>query len=1142
MTVNLNVSPKVFQALLNVDILELCKLSAKDIRPVLPCLVRMSLISSADNMADYADGKKDVLTLLSGIELVNSIVALLSIDFHSLEIDVKKEQILRQKFGSTQADSVLIHSLQNPLSLEFERSDSTRRLRLVLSEILYISSQIQEHREKQHTVQTSINSEFYVKQSDLFDYPVYIPEVCDVLNIALSELPAILTVQDIAEVLLHVKHGPIFICWIVANFPDCFYDVCTSLIQNSERYEEENGGSRIRMEVLTQLSAMYPPAALVIRAKCVELSKMPALTIMLTLENKFYKVSYPNNVQISSNNDLVTFISGLLLGNDQQARSWFSLFIRQKRTKDSVNFAVQNMRDELLLQLQNLLKNVKDNTLPNSSVVESSVLLRLYCALKGIAGIKFQEEEITALVSLATCYPPSTPEGVRFVTISLCIMICCNTLLASSENEAKCVQWLKRLAGSESPFFGKPTDTTASFGEMLLLMAIHFHSSQLTWICDHMCNTLGMRINIRQSTMGKMKQIFTQDVFPEQVVASRSVNIPVTPNLNANMSGFLPIHCVLQLLKSQAFTKHRVNIKTWIYNQICASVSPLHPLLPSLIEAYVTSILVVPNKATQELAVNQPITEEDILKVFGDKVLDQTGNESFTAHLLLLYYLLLYEENSMSLASQPNRLQLVGLVRYKTEFLADIPIRYIVQQAEKEHPYSSLFSTLLRLLATHFPHLSLVDDWMEDTTSESQFVLQHKAKNITTEMIESGLSMMVERPERAGIVLKRLYAERPIKIWPFAPTILKFLPNTLDSNVSRYIQELYKKVWLRLNTVLPRSLWALTIKALQHNNGVSALKEENLIQDPLQVLQCDARVYRCPTVLSIVIRVLQSSLAASRSHLSRLVNQKLFATGPLTQTNNREEYKNVLTAAQDSAAVQLLLEACLETEDDQKSFSNMMTLREVRGVVCSFLHQMFIADPPLAKLVHFQGYPRELLPVTCLGIPSMHICLDFIAELLSQPDFQKQIFSIDLISNISQQYPLPKSLSLARLAINTMYTFLSVLTQEDRRELYMPTLPALVRICQVFPTLSEDCITFLNQLGRMCVSVTSVRSDIFLLPAAAQRTEEMEGPKLRMRRVPKPDIFDERTDIAVANKLFAQQVELTVKEILQNCLENNASA
>lgn len=185
-----------------------------------------------------------------------------------------------------------------------------------------------------------------------------------------------------------------------------------------------------------------------------------------------------------------------------------------------------------------------------------------------------------------------------------------------------------------------------------------------------------------------------------------------------------------------------IKVVNWIisiYSQICASISPLHPLLPSLIEVYVTSILVAPNKASQELVVNQPIPEEDILKVFGDKILDQSGNESFTAHLLLLYYLLLYEETSMSLASQPNKLQLVGLLRYKTEFLADIPIRYIIQQAEKEHPYSSLFSTLLRLLATHFPHLSLVEDWMEDTSSESQFVSQHKTKDITAEILENGI-------------------------------------------------------------------------------------------------------------------------------------------------------------------------------------------------------------------------------------------------------------------------------------------------------------------------------------------------------------------------------------------------------------------
>ena len=45
----------------------------------------------------------------------------------------------------------------------------------------------------------------------------------------------------------------------------------------------------------------------------------------------------------------------------------------------------------------------------------------------------------------------------------------------------------------------------------------------------------------------------------------------------------------------------------------------------------------------------------------------------------------------------------------------------------------------------------------------------------------------------------------------------------------------------------------------------------------------------------------------------------------------------------------------------------------------------------MAKLVHFQGYPPELLAVTAAGVPSMHICIDFIPELLNQPQLEKQV-------------------------------------------------------------------------------------------------------------------------------------------------------
>ncbi len=67
----------------------------------------------------------------------------------------------------------------------------------------------------------------------------------------------------------------------------------------------------------------------------------------------------------------------------------------------------------------------------------------------------------------------------------------------------------------------------------------------------------------------------------------------------------------------------------------------------------------------------------------------------------------------------------------------------------------------------------------------------------------------------------------------------------------------------------------------------------------------------------------------------------------------------------------------------------------------------------------------ELLAVTVSGVPSMHICLDFAPELLSQPDLEKQIFAVDLISRLSVQYALPKSYSIARLAVNALYTLMS---------------------------------------------------------------------------------------------------------------------
>lgn len=89
------VHPKVFKALKDLDISTLVQCTSDEIRPIIPCLVRMALISPLDITNYCAESKKDVLTLLAGIDLVNFIVSLLSIEFHTLEVDLKKEQQLR---------------------------------------------------------------------------------------------------------------------------------------------------------------------------------------------------------------------------------------------------------------------------------------------------------------------------------------------------------------------------------------------------------------------------------------------------------------------------------------------------------------------------------------------------------------------------------------------------------------------------------------------------------------------------------------------------------------------------------------------------------------------------------------------------------------------------------------------------------------------------------------------------------------------------------------------------------------------------------------------------------------------------------------------------------------------------------------
>ena len=204
------------------------------------------------------------------------------------------------------------------------------------------------------------------------------------------------------------------------------------------------------------------------------------------------------------------------------------------------------------------------------------------------------------------------------------MIIACPGLFSNPEDDRRVSAWLQWLT-NEAPRFESKGEvgggglsggsgssgggvSGGGFGEMLLLIAIHFHGNQMTAISDLVCATLGMKVPVRSNSLVRLKTIFTQEIFSERVVTSLAVSVPVTKGLSAAIPGFLSVHCIHQLLKSRAFAKHKVPIKDWICRQLKECRGPLHPVVPPLVEAFVNSTLIPSRQAAQNT--NEPLSQQ----------------------------------------------------------------------------------------------------------------------------------------------------------------------------------------------------------------------------------------------------------------------------------------------------------------------------------------------------------------------------------------------------------------------------------------------------------------------------------------------------------------------------------------------------
>jgi len=568
--------------------------------------------------------------------------------------------------------------------------------------------------------------------------------------------------------------------------------------------------------------------------------------------------------------------------------------------------------------------------------------------------------------------------------------------------------------------------------------------------------------------VNEMKEIFTKEIFPERKLAEFVISLPPTRNLEAS-SKSLTVTCVYGLVQGRIFFNNSIDVKHWILKQILESAKSIHPLMPALIQEYCRNLLIEGPQQKFSL-----VTEKELLTFFGNINESSNTNQNEVPQVYLAFYVLTFNTYVQSHKMK----NISNLEEYSQEVLDAIPFRKIVRLIEKNEGFFNIYPLFISLAYHQLPHLFAVLNTLNEENSKSEIVpglkfnrLQHAqyvfeistANQLyewppTPQTITFFLNHCLKNPSQSLILFEWLQSLPAKTLEKYASPILRAcLPLLLDPNCETKIQNLFKKCWDLLSTLIPQTLWTTAVNLL-NNLEDEEVSHVDLVNDPLIILRCDPACFRNVTVYGIIIEILSAYIIASKQKMQ--IDYR-----PPINTNRVSNVKGddltALMFTQDALVLQMVIESINSQVVNRSQGEVLGLVDEIRRIACNFLHGQFIESPVLMKLVHFQGYDRNMIPVLVDGVPSMHICLDFIPELLLQGPLEKQLFAIWLAAHLAEKYPLQKSLDVCMVVISR---FKSSRQRKDPKDFLMQAIPALITISRAFPHLSEDVCEILIDL------------------------------------------------------------------------------
>ncbi|CAG8443876.1 10285_t:CDS:10 [Ambispora gerdemannii] len=810
-------------------------------------------------------------------------------------------------------------------------------------------------------------------------------------------------------------------------FDEIGSDVVHILIETYKHRIPSDVKSRIQ-ETLFSLCELGPHHSPSVRTNLAKHNILAGLAVRITLK---------------SCSDLVTFIDGVLT------------------TKPAWLIAQLIPQTQIMSQLQSRIMETLENKLnqrPRLTQTDLSILLRVICGFASVLNIHYKLQELQLCLKVVTF---ATSE--RLVKLCLCFILICSEMLFNNGLKNNVEQALRYLIKSEH-------------FHLFLLFAVYFNKSQTTEIRE-ICNALlGLDVIIPPKGFAELQKIFNHNLITDEFLAKRALLLEPSTFSNLGITTdreSLSLRCFYYLLKAKVFHYNNVDIRNWIHRQILYATTPIHESMGPLLQRYAESILERDEKNPRNWSPITKIPEQNLVLLFQDEMI-----EIKPAHVLMLMYALYFNNGVHSLVLNNHNIQIpVDRQAYSTDSMENIPIRRILNYAEtsdKGKAYREIYPELLSLVASNYPEafdiasfLITEDRWKTRIWKRSK-IQKLDYQKIVDHNIQAVIPRWLDEPEETLAVFNKLESIPPSDLSLSSRTIISSaLPRILDPRTDERIVNSFTKIWDILNCVNQNELASLTINALrvgtEEGPNYREIEMEEFTQsvfllNPIAILNLEPQVFRCPHIYRIVLQIITFYLIGSRH---RFHKEYFFGNPHFKNTFTEKNFETFLDL-QDCTIILMLLRGCLYNpiEDSQK----MGVLDEIRTLTCNFLHQVFIENSKLQKLVIYQGFEHELVPIIVDRVESMHVCIDYLQELITNKDNKVRNFGLILASWICKKWPLSSTLYLAKnVIIPIIRDLVRNIIPTDINQTFFEIYRAAARIAKIFPPLKDEIQIILDE-------------------------------------------------------------------------------